>query len=317
MESVTSLVSPTDWDSAGGQSSLRLLGDLLLVRTTRQNHRQIASLLNCIRRRAAVRKVVCVEVHWLWLSEDELHRLAPASIEKDDKRSAVCLTVDDAAWDRLAKERAAEDSDVRAGFHAIISCLNGQTVVAAAGRQTRVIVSMIPVVGGPPGPSGAVNMTANNGPPASVAGTPCYPPPPVAPPNQPSVGYQPTTTTIQEGPAVEIRPVLCGKSQILFDVHSRVIELQTSETGGGAPAKSPAANQEANLVRDLAAVVDRPQMSAHRIDTTLRAALGRRVLVGGITFGTEPEPGDRSLYVFVKGVVCEPPTAVPAAKTKP
>jgi len=147
---------------------------------------------------------------------------------------------------------------------------------------------------------------------------PAPPTPGVIPLNPPSglSGYQPTTTTIQEGPAVEVRPILCGRNQVLLDVHSRVIEVQTREGGGETQANPPAANAQANVVRELAAAVDRPQMSTHRVDTTLRAPLGRRVLAGGITYGSEPEPGNRSLYVFIKAALCEPPDADPASKAK-
>ena len=298
-DAISTLISPEDWDQVGGQSSLQVLGDLLLVRTTKENHRKIASLLDVVRQRAAARKIVSVEVHWLWLSEDELHRLAPVSAEKEDGRHAAQLTVDDAAWNRLAQERAKEENDVRPGYQAIVTCLNGQTVVVAAGRQSRFIVTMIPVVGD------------------GVMPTPA-PPTPVTSPYQSSgiSGYQPTTTTIQEGPAVEIRPILCGKNQVLLDIHSRVFEVQTREGGGEARANPPAANAQANVVRELAAAVDRPQVSTHRVDTTLRAPLGRRVLAGGITYGSEPEPGNRSLYVFIKAVLCEPQDAVAAPKTK-
>jgi hypothetical protein len=297
IDAIATLISPEDWDQVGGRSSLQVLGDLLLARTTKENHRKIASLLAVVRRRAAARKIVSVEVHWLWLSDEELHRLTPVSAEKENGRAAARLTVDDAAWNRLAQERAKEENDVRPGYQAIVTCLNGQTVVVAAGRQSRFIVTMIPVVGNevmPTPPTGGVI--------------------PLNPPSGLS-GYQPTTTTIQEGPAVEVRPILCGKNQVLLDVHSRVIEVQTREGGGEAPANPPAANTPANVVRELAAAVDRPQVSTHRVDTTLRAPLGRRVLAGGITYGSEPEPGNRSLYVFVKAVLCEPPDA-PAPKAK-
>lgn len=297
-DAIAQLISPEEWDQVGGQSSLQVLGDLLVVRTTKENHRKIASLLDVIRQRAAARKIVSVEVHWLWLSEEELHRLAPISAEKEDGRPAARLTVDDAAWNRLAQQRAKEENDVRPGYQAIVACLNGQTVVVAAGRQSRFIVTMIPVVG-------------------EVMPTPA-PPAPVTTPYQSSgiSGYQPTTTTIQEGPAVEVRPILCGKNQVLLDVHSRVFEVQTREGGGEAQANPPAANAQASVVRELAAAVDRPQVSTHRVDTTLRAPLGRRVLAGGITYGSEPEPGNRSLYVFLKAVLCEPPDAVAAPKAK-
>jgi len=139
-EAIAQLISPQDWDQVGGQSSLLVLGDLLLVRTNKENHRKIASLLDVVRQRAAARKIVSVEVHWLWLSEEELHRLTPVSAEKEDGRLAAHLTVDDAAWNRLSQQRAKEENDVRPGYQAIVACLNGQTVVVAAGRQSRFMV---------------------------------------------------------------------------------------------------------------------------------------------------------------------------------
>jgi len=64
-----------------------------------------------------------------------------------DDRATVRLNVDEAVWQRLAQERAKEDSDLKPGYHAAVTCMNGQTVLANGGSQKRFISTMIPVVG--------------------------------------------------------------------------------------------------------------------------------------------------------------------------
>ena len=151
----------------------------------------------------------------------------------------------------------------------MFNCLNGQTVVASAGRQQRFIISVIPVVGDP--------VTTTPAPPVAPPAPPTVAPAPNTP--QLSVGYQPETTTIQEGPAVQVRAILCGDNQVLLDVRSRVLETQAHEGGGEAPSRPLAAAKnatvvDATIVREVVAAVDRPLVSVHRVDSTLRGCWG-------------------------------------------
>jgi hypothetical protein len=56
------------------------------------------------------------------------------------------------------------------------------------------------------------------------------------------------------------------------------------------------------VVQAIAAAVDRPQIHHYRLETTLRVPAGRRVLVGGLTYG-EPSADETNLYLFVKATV--------------
>jgi hypothetical protein len=133
----------------------------------------------------------------------------------------------------------------------------------------------------------------------------------VTPVGNSQVGYQTVVTTLQQGAAIQIRPILCGSDQVLLDLHSRVVELETIVRPEGK-GKQPAVAALPAQPRDAAAVVDRPSVMTHRLDTTLRMPLGKRMLVGGITSKSVPEPGEPNLYLFAKTTVNAPPAAAPA-----
>jgi hypothetical protein len=58
-------------------------------------------------------------------------------------------------------------------------------------------------------------------------------------------------------------------------------------------------------INALTEAVDRPIGNTSRIDTTFRAPLGVRTLVGGITSSAAPESDVPSLYLFAKVTVRE------------
>jgi hypothetical protein len=290
---VDSLILGTESAGVGGREDARVLGDALAVSASEKHHAQIATFLDTLRKRAAARKMVAVEVHWLWLTEEQLKSLMPAD---GTDRATAHRIVDDAAWLRLAKERAKEDNDFRLGYHAAVTCMNGQTVLTNGGRQSRFISTMIPVVGD--------------------ATPPAPPTPSASSPTERSTGYQPVTTMIQEGAAVQLKPILCEGNQVLLDIRARAVEIQ-SRNGVVETADARAkADSRGGIVRELASVVERPDVLNHRLDTTLRAPLGRRVLVGGITRSTVPNQGEPNLYVFVEASVFDPQAAGATTKRK-
>ena len=272
---IMGVVAPSSWDQVGGNSSIKIFGDLLIISTTEKNHAEITALLGKIREHIISRKTVVIETHWLWLTPAQLNKLVPNP----------AAAVDEKAWEEHQKQLAREDSDIIPGYHAVVACLNGQTVSASAGRQRRFVISLIPVVGddGTVAPSGAAT-------------------PAVGATESRGVGYQPQSCTVQEGAALQVRPMLCGDDQVLIDIHSRVVEVETPEEPANPPAnqavKKPAV--PGGAVQAVAEAVDRPVVNTSRIDATFRAPLGTRTLVGGITGSTRPEPDEPSLYLFAK-----------------
>jgi hypothetical protein len=272
---ITGTIAPTIWDGVGGSSSIRAYGHLLIISAPEKNQTEIHALLSEMRHHLNSRKTVVVETHWLWLTEEQLRHLVPNS-------SSV---VDEKAWGEHQKQLAREDSELIPGYHATITCLNGQTVSVLAGRQRRFVISLIPVVG-------------DNGAPATITG--------VGGSNARSVGYQPQSATVQEGAALQVRPILCGEDQVLLDIHGRVVEVETPEQGENPAAEQSAKKAAADGKTDIDAIakaVDRPVVNTSRIDTTFRAPLDSRTLVGGITGSTRPEPDEPSLYLFAKVTV--------------
>ena len=100
---INALILGPDSVDNNGRSDIHVLGEVLAVSATEKNHRQIAAFLDALRQHAATRKVVAVEVHWLWLTEEQLKSLVPSNAGGD--RATVCLNVDETTWHRLAKER--------------------------------------------------------------------------------------------------------------------------------------------------------------------------------------------------------------------
>jgi hypothetical protein len=284
---ITKVISPSFWDDVGGPASIQPFGELLVISTTEKHHAEIRLLLSQIREHIASRKTLVIETHWLWLTEEQLHALTPNPSGP----------VDEKAWEEHQKRLLQEDGDLLPGYHATISCLNGQTVSTVAGKQRRFIISLIPVVG-------------DNGAPAAGAGSI---PLNVGGANGRSVGYQPQSITIQEGAALQVRPILCGEDQVILDIHGRVVEVETPEQSVNPPSDQDAKksaekadDQEGTGVRAIAEAVDRPVVNTSRIDTTFRAPLGTRTLVGGITGATRPELDEPNLYLFAKVTVKQP-----------
>jgi hypothetical protein len=113
-----------------------------------------------------------------------------------------------------------------------------------------------------------------------------------------SVGYQPLVAMIQEGAVLQITPTASTSGRyVVLDVHSRVSQVREREIERGAEP-----NQFAALP---VPAIDRPLLMNQRLSTTLRIPVGQPALVGGMTFESEPGPGEPNLYLFVEATVQE------------
>jgi hypothetical protein len=341
VDSITSTIEPTAWDNVGGTCSIAPIKpqQLLVVNATRQVHEKVAAYLDTLRHRVETRPQIRIEAHWLWLTESEL-----ASLLGDQGKASPSAgdMIDEAVWKKVRQQKR-EDANDSAGdfvemgsFEAILKGQNGQLISGVSGRQTRVMVTLIPVVGDPPA-AGAGGLM----PPVPATPLPQSPAPPVQtpaipapasmyPPHTSAVGYQPVCRTIQEGGALEVRPcVVAEGKEILLDLHSRFVQLESAtdakpltatagvaagantaaasgpagaNTAAAGGADRAAAGPSANVVQAIAAAVDRPEIHHYRLETTLRVPAGRRVLVGGLTY-SEPSADEINLYLFVKATV--------------
>jgi hypothetical protein len=335
IDSITATIEPTAWDCCGGQCGIVALQpqQVLVVNATRAIHEKVTAYLDTLRHQVETRPQIRIEAHWLWLTEPELASLLA---DQDKASPSAGDVVAEAAWKKLRQQKR-EDADEAPGdfvrmdaFEAILKGQDGQLMSGVSGRQTRVMITLIPVVGAPPAAGAspaAAPQTSAPAPPATAPAPPQTPAPPaqtaVLPPaarTYPSyhsaVGYQPVCRTIQEGGALEVRPcVVAEGKEILLDLRSRFVQReddpdgkpQTPAAGTAAGNDRAAANPSANVVQAVAAAVDRPQIHHYRLETTLRVPAGRRVLVGGLTY-SEPSADEINLYLFVKATVVSGPS---------
>jgi hypothetical protein len=284
IDAITSTISPSEWDEVGGESSIAPLGNSLIISTTDRNHEQITALLDTLRERWKTLRTISIEAHWLWLTEVQLASLLGANakpLAKPDQPRAYGL-VDEKAWAQILEEVQRADDDRPAGYHAVVTCYNGQTVHCVSGGQSPIVIGMVPVVGG-----GAAGEAA-------------------------AVGYQPEVSTIHQGAALQVTPITNTSGQfVTLDVHSRVVRAETPK-----PAKGQLPGVLLDGPQAVAAAIDRPLLTCAQLETTLRAHADRRMLVGGMTYEMRPNAGEPNLYLFMKAVVQELRDDQPPAKAE-
>lgn len=268
VDAITSAINPTSWDEVGGPGTIAPLGNALIVSNTQNVHEQITALLDVFRKRWGSLRTVSVRADWLWLTDAQLNALLIKDAKSFAGESRAFCMVDENAWSARAEELQRVEKDSPAGYRAVLTCYNGQTVHAVSGEQRQFIVSMIPVVGGAEG--------ADSG-----------------------VGYQPVVATLQEGAVLQVTPMITTAGKyVVLDVHSRVVLLDEPEK-----PKDGEYHYIQPIVHSTQAVtssIDRPKVSNSHLETTLRVPVDRRVLVGGMTFQARPKKGEPGLYLFVK-----------------
>jgi hypothetical protein len=336
IDAITSTIEPTNWDHVGGPGSIAPLGNSLLISATPRMHEAITALMDGLRKRWGTLRTISVQADWLWLGDSQVAALLASQGEKPAEPRAFGL-VNDAAWDSLVKELRQAGDKHQAGYRAVITCYNGQTVHTMSGTQKRIVSGMIPVVGydAPVGPERqaatfpsntrrqtAVIPAAYTAQNRLIAAGPADATLPGGR-GEPSVGYQPLVGILQEGAALQVTPMATtGGKFVVLDVHSRVVLLpdqaaEKRETGMAPQVFSP--------IQSVAAAIDRPQFAVQHLETTLRVPVDRRMLIGGMTFQIPGRPSEQSLYLFVKLAMQElrddQPSAegpvMPAIKTAP
>jgi hypothetical protein len=306
IDAITSTIAPDQWDDVGGPGSIKPLGNCLLISAAEDVHEQVLALLDSFRKRWGTLRTISVQAHWLWLTEELVAGLLRPDEVRPPKpdQPRVYGLVDDAAWESLRKKIGDAQAAIPGGYHAAITCYNGQTVHVFAGGQKQMITSMIPVVGDN---AQAGTKPATSPPSAPLAG----PEAAAAAANARGVGYSPVVGSVQQGAALQITPMATVSGKIVvLDVHSRVVQVEERH-GQANPA---AAEPTGSVVRDLAAAVDRPLVVNHHLETTLRAPVDRRMLVGGMTVDSGQDDSAMSLYLFVKVSVQELRDDQPEAK---
>lgn len=262
LRAIRETISPDDWKENGGRGTISRLGNNLMVSTTERSHGQIESLFNLFRQRWGSLRTVSVNAHWLWLTDEQISEATGAEGGGFGK-------VTNEAWQKL---RDAAKQFERGGYHATLTCYNGQTVSAVAGGQRRFVSKLSP----------QEIVTDEDG--------------------ESIFGYETLTGVVQDGAALQVTPLTTsGGKIVVLDVHTRVNRFADAdqERPAGRPAARVAGDSEGELVGQLVAAVDRPRINSYRLGTTLRVPIEETVLIGGMSTTADPQPGEPGLYLFI------------------
>lgn len=286
IDAIQTIISPSEWDNVGGPGAITAVGNGLLVTASAATHQQIEALLGQFRKRWGSLRTVSVQVWWLWLTEEQLAGLLTNAPALDEKSLPAFGVIAAAAWhEHLAKIRVA-DPPVRPGYHAAVTCYNGQTVHVLSGGQKLLVTSIKPQWFGSEKSSTLV--------------------------------YQPESRLIQEGAALQVTPVTNTSGRyVILDVHSRVNVLRDRPPAPAAAAEDKPvaqADQNATIVLQQVNKVQQHQLQTHRLSTTLRIPVDQVMLLGGMSFENLPERAEPNLYLFGRVAVQELRDDVPAAE---
>jgi hypothetical protein len=140
---------------------------------------------------------------------------------------------------------------------------NGQTVHVASGRANTIVTGIEPIVA------------------------------------QQAVGYKLETATVQSGVALQVTPqVLREGKMIALDLHSIVTELDDA-----APLPDPRVlGQDGPTTKPIEqAIGNRSRVASQEFSTTARVPVGKKVLIGGMTFDPGAgADGAKQLYLVIE-----------------
>jgi hypothetical protein len=276
VSAIQSTISPSSWDSVGGPMSITQFGNALLVSADANTHSQIEKLLDLFNKRWGTLKTVTVQAWWVPLGDDQLAELLSPNQNAPAAAKPPFGVVDEVAFKKLLS--AQREANGSTGYRAAITCYNGQTVNTVAGGESLAVTGL-----------GAVPAAAS----ANAAA---------------KIGYSPVVSLIQEGAALQVTPIVTTSGKyVVLDIHSRVARRQATDQRPRAEGRAEAAKTADGpaLAGDVVAALDRPQLVAQRLSTTLRVPIDRTMLVGGMTMSNNPAAAEPALYLFVKLVVQE------------
>ncbi len=264
---ITHCVLPNSWEDVGGPGTISSMGGMLVIGQTEAAHEEIEKLLEYLQASSPGLKTITIRATWLLLDLKQLDQLSNNRPGKDGG-------IDRKALDEMAAKAK--------GYIGAVTCLSGQTVHIASGRNHSAVVGAVPVVGGGGGEGDCV-------------------------------GYQPIISSPQSGAMLQITPQFLPTSQmVLLDLCSSVTRAEISAEPihflGGEKAD---AKKDAGVMQKAGGHtsmnLDRVNVVVGQLATTLKAPLDQPTLVGGLTrepAADEKEAADTpQLYLFIEATV--------------
>jgi hypothetical protein len=265
IDTIQACVKPTTWDHVGGPASISApMQGMLVISQTAAVHDEIEKFLEDLRASSPGLKTVSVRATWLLLGLKQLDELTGGKAGNG---------IDHNALNQMAAKAK--------GYIGAVTCLNGQTVHIASGRNHSAVVGAVPVVGG--GGEGE------------------------------NVGYQPIVSAPQSGAMLQVTPLLLpNANSALLDLCTSVTRAEISVEpihflGGEKGDAKKNANGSRPAGGRTSMNLDRVSVVVGQLATTLRVPLGQPTLVGGLTrepATDEQEAADTpQLYLFIEATV--------------
>lgn len=259
IDAIVTMVEPESWEQNGGTAVIKPLGGMLLVRQTKDAHKQIQELLQVASQSQL--KPATIEAHWLLLDSEQLERLLGGSGDEAVDKTRATGAIDRKTLATLSLEVPS--------YHGRIMCFSEQTVHLVSGTRRTVVTGAIPIVG------------------------------PYA------VGYSLVMAVPNVGLLLQVTPILAGGEAVL--------DLESSYTNWGeqgaaiqvqsniAPPNDVPSSDLPSDVRGIAEI-DRVNMPASELATTVRVPLGTPVLVGGMSLVEETAGAEatKQLYLVIE-----------------
>lgn len=319
MGAIEQLIAPEDWEHVGGNGSLTTLGGSLVVRQSAENQERILRFIEDLRQEVGAIRTVTVRAHWLLLSSPQLDNLL------GDGDTAAGNEIDRRALRELGEGSASSER-----YRGQITCFNGQTVHIVSGRMRNVVQGGMPVVGGAGVGYQPLTSTPHLG--AMLQVTPS-----LLPSGDAAVVDLQSTVTRWDQAAVEkaspamLGPEVRGDPDDDQGADDGETEKKPSgrrgarggggmgggyggmammQGGMGGMMGGPPKNKDAQ--DETPVPIDRVNIVAQQLATSLRVPLNRPVLVGGMTFpGVEGAPAtDEQLYLVLEVTAQqEPPSS--------
>jgi hypothetical protein len=143
IDMMTATIAPDTWDDVGGDGSINVFGQALIVCNTASVHQEIRELLSALRSHLAQLHMVRVQATWLWQTDEQVSALS-ARREKGEPLGVVPSS----RWRAWLQAAGTPPDDGLRNHQASITCHSGQTTHVLAGTQTVHVSGVTPVVGG-------------------------------------------------------------------------------------------------------------------------------------------------------------------------
>lgn len=294
IEALVTFVEPDSWNQDGADAEIARLGSSLIVRQSAEAHKQIEELLTALRDENSAMQTLTVEARWLLLDSEQLAGLKTAILHGAP----------------IAADPPNEP------YRGQVTCFNGQTVHIVSGRLQTVLQGGIPVVSAGGAGYQPTIMTPHVGALLEIR-------PMLLPGGRSAIINVESSVTRWDQPGA---PAELGAEGDLAAGAKTERRTKTAARAGGAGGGAGAMSGMPGGMGMMggmgmtegmmagggssAVQVDRINVVAQQLATSLRVPLGKPVLVGGMTFPGQPndEHSDAQLYLVVQINVAEEPT---------